>query len=107
MKMTINYQMHYWPDGTVYRQFVKIDEELQKKYNEALDAEYKRIRDKEKSEHIISWNDMYFQVYTFKLKKWINYTHLTWFYKFCEVAYKNWLDMKRLLSWRNTIIKVL
>ena len=42
MKMTINYQMHYWPDGTVYRQFVKIDEELQKKYNEALDAEYKR-----------------------------------------------------------------
>lgn len=99
----IDYKKHFWNDWTVYRQCIKIDNELMNKYNDTLQKEYDRI---EKLK-IHDYNDMNIQCYTKKLEKWINFLHLTWLYYFRNTVLENKIDDKnRLKLSRNTIIIV-
>ena len=104
---TINYQKHR-KDGTVYNQFVTIDKELQKKYNDRIRYLKSKVNKKIKKEHIYNYDDMKILSYTFTLKKWINCMHITWFYEFYKLVFKHKIsEDKNLLLGRNTIIKVL
>ena len=86
----IDYKKHFWNDWTVYRQCIKIDNELMNKYNDTLQKEYDRI---EKLK-IHDYNDMNIQCYTKKLEKWINFLHLTWLYYFRNTVLENKIDDK-------------
>lgn len=100
---TIDYKKHFWNDWTVYRQLIKIDQELMEKYNETLQKEYDRL----KNQNTYSYEDLKIEAYTKKLEKWINYLHLTWLYYFWNTVIDNNIDRKRLHLDRNTIIEVL
>lgn len=103
MKITINYQKHFWNDWTVYRQTIKIDNELKEKYNNTLQKEYDRLE----NQNVFSYDDMKIKSYTEKLKDWINYLHLTWLYYFRNTVLENKIDTKnRLKLDRNTIVYV-
>ena len=106
MKITINYQKHFWNDWTVYKQVIKIDKELMKKYNNHLRYLYKKIENKKNIYHTFNCDDMCISLYTKLLKDWINFMKITWLYEFCKVLNKNKIDSKRILD-RNTIIEVL
>lgn len=106
--ISIDYKKHFWNDGTVYRQLVKIDKELMDKYNEFLQLEYDRINYYKNLNKTITNHDMDILSYTEKLNKWINYIKLTWLYYFWIVQNIYKLDKKNRLFWnRNTIIEVL
>ena len=99
----INYQKHWRNDGTVYRQTITINKKLMDKYNNLLKKEYKRL----KEQRIFSNEDMKIKYYTFLLKKWSNFLHLTWLYYFWNIVLQYKIDTKnRLKLDRNTIIKV-
>jgi hypothetical protein len=104
---TIDYKMHYWTDWTVYRQTIKISEDLQKKYNNRLRYLYKKIEEKKNITHTFSCDDMCISLYTKPLKKWVNFLKFTGLYEFYKMILKSWLDTKRLKLDRNTIIEVL
>lgn len=105
---TIDYKKHFWNDWTVYRQTIKIDSELMDKYNETLQLEYDRINYYKNLNKIINNHDMNTLCYTEKLKKWINYLHTTWLYRFWILIHIYKLDPKnRHFNDRNTIIEVL
>ena len=100
---TIDYKKHFWNDWTVYRQTIKIDNELKEKYNNTLQKEYDRLE----NQNIFSYDDMKIKSYTKKLEKWINFLHLTWLYYFRNTILENWIDTKdRFCLNRNTIIIV-
>ena len=101
---TIDYKKHFWNDWTVYRQTIKIDNELKEKYNDTLQKEYDRLE----NQNTFSYDDMKIKSYTKKLEKWINFLHLTWLYYFWNTILENWIDTKdRFCLNRNTIIEVL
>lgn len=106
MKITINYQKHFWDDWTVYRQTIKIDKELMKKYNNHLKYLYRKIENKKNIYHTFNCDDMCISLYTKLLKDWINFMKMTWLYEFCKILKKYKIDDKRILD-RNTIIEVL
>jgi len=100
---TIDYKKHFWNDWTVYRQTIKIDNELKEKYNNTLQKEYDRLE----NQNTFSYDDMKIKSYTKKLEKWINFLHLTWLYYFRNTILENWIDAKDRFSLnRNTIIIV-
>ena len=101
---SINYQKSRWSDWTVYKQTIKIDHELQKKYNNRIRYIKNKVNKKIKKEHIFSNSEAKILCYTDTLKKWVNYLHLTWLYEFCRLIRKIWIDRKILD--RNTIIIV-
>lgn len=102
----INYQKNRWNDGTVYKQTIKIDQELQKKYNNRLKYLYKKIDKKKKITHTFNCDDMCISLYTKTLKRWINYLKFTWLFEFYKMIIKSWLNTNRLKLDRNTIIIV-
>ena len=102
----IDYKKHFWNDWVVYRQTIKIDKELMKKYNNHLKYLYKKIENKKNIYHTFNCDDMCISLYTKLLKDWINFMKITWLYEFCKVLNKNKIDDKRILD-RNTIIQVL
>lgn len=104
---TIDYKKHRWNDGTVYRQTIKIDKELQRKYNTRIRYLKDKVNKKIKKEHIYSYEDMKILSYTDTLKKWVNYLHLTWIYEFWKFITRRWLYNNRLFFNKNTIIEVL
>lgn len=105
---TIDYKKHYWPDGTVYRQTIKIDKELMDRYNAELDGKYDRIIKHKKDNHIITWYEMDILCYTGKLGKWLNFLKHTGFSILTGLIWELDLDKKyRILSGRNTIVEVL
>ena len=106
MKITINYQKHFWNDWTVYKQVIKIDKELMKKYNNHLKYLYRKIEKKKNIYHTFNCDDMCISLYTNLLKDWTNFMKYTWLCEFCNVLKKYKIDSKRILD-RNTIIQVL
>ena len=106
MKTTVNYQIHFWDNWTIYWQTIKIDKELMKKYNNHLKYLYRKIEYKKNIYHTFNCDDMYISLYTKLLKDWINYINITWLYVFCKLLKKYKIDDKRILD-RNTIIQVL
>ena len=106
MKTTVNYQIHFWDNWTIYWQTIKIDKELMKKYNNHLKYLYRKIEKKKNITHTFNCDDMYISLYTKLLKDWINYINITWLYVFCKLLKKYKIDDKRILD-RNTIIQVL
>lgn len=101
---TIDYKKHRGNDGTVYKQTIKIDEDLKNKYNSELQKNYNRI----KQNTVINNHDMNIIAYTEKLKKGINYLHITWLRMFFDVVVQNKINSKnRLRCNRNTIIEVI
>lgn len=103
---TIDYKKHFWNDWVVYKQTIKIDDELKQKYNNHLRYLYKKIDEKKNVTHTFNCDDMCISLYTKPLKKWINYLHYTGLLQFIFVAKKIWINLNRLL-FRNTIIEVL
>lgn len=104
---TIDYKKTYWTH-CVYTQTIKIDEELQKKYNSELQKEYKRIEKVREKTHVLSNHDMNILSFTKKLEKGINYLKLTGLWMFFDTCNNNKVNTKnRLKLNRNTIIEVL
>ena len=101
---SINYLKSWWSDWTVYKQTIKIDHELMKKYNNRIRYLKNKVNKKIKKEHIFNDSDAKILYYTDTLKKWVNYLHLTWLYEFYRLIRKIWIDRKILD--RNTIIIV-
>lgn len=105
---TIDYKKHFWSDGTVYRQFIKIDKELANAYNKELYNKSVEINEKIEKEKTLNNEEMKFLCYTIELHDGINYTTQTGLYYFWNAILKNWIDTRgRFSLGRNTIIEVL
>lgn len=107
MKITVNYQKHFWNNWTVYKQVIKIDKNLMNLYNKELENRKNKINDKIKKYKTFDNSDSDILCYTIDLHNWINYLRHTWLIIFLQVALENWLDTKRIKLDRNTIIQVL
>ena len=106
MKITINYQKHFWDDWTVYRQTIKIDKELMKKYNNRINYLKRKINKKIEKNHTFTYDEWKILSFTKSLKKWINYLKITWLYELFKILEKNNIDTKRFQFWLNTIVYV-
>lgn len=104
---TIDYKKHFWNDWVVYRQTIKIDRELQKRYNNKINRMKRKINKNIDENHCFTNDEMNILYFTKSLKKWINYTKLTWIREFWKFLMKKWMYDKRMFLNRNTIIQVL
>ena len=109
---TIDYKAHRDKNGCVYRQTVKIDRDLQQKFNNKVNREKRKVKKSIDENHTFNNYEMDILYFTHTLKKGVNFSKRTTLRKFGEFIIKKGLynDMriqKRLFFNRNTIIEVL
>lgn len=104
---TIDYKKHFWNDWTVYTQTIKIDRDLQKRYNNKINRLKRKTNKNIGENHHFTNDEMKILYFTKSLKKWVNYMHLTWLHEFWIFLTDRWLYDVRMYFNRNTIIEVL
>ena len=104
---TIDYKSHRNNEGTHYNQTIKIDGDLQKRYNDKINREKRKINKRIDENHTFNNSEMNILYFTKPLKKGINYLKHTWLVEFWKFVNKKGLYTKRMHYNRNTIVEVL
>lgn len=104
---TIDYKAHRDTNWCVYRQTIKIDGDLQKRFNNRINRLKRKVNKNIEENHVFNNTEMSILYFTKTLKKGINYIKLTTLEEFWKFICKKWLYNSRMFFNRNTIIEVL
>lgn len=102
MKIKVDYKKHYGPEGTVYDQFIKINDK--KLFNQFNNIASYRVKKAKKLKYL-EYEDFMDLCYLKRIKvKSLNYLKLTQLYLLIELLRKNNINTERIHI-RNTILK--